>query len=401
MKRFNYRAKDSKTGKIVKGSVQAESERAAGKLLLDQGYMPEKIVDENADGLLSKAKSKVASKDRIIFTRQFATLIGAGLPLSNSLQTVLEQTASKPMKAVIEDLLASVEAGKSLSDACKKHPDVFNNVYQSLVAAGEMSGTLDVALERLANQQEKDAAMLSKIRGAMVYPAIIFLVIIAVLVFMMVAVVPQVKSLYADMGEELPGLTAFLVQLVDFFGHFWWLVLIIIGAIVWGFLSFRKTTTGIKTFATVKLNVPIFKKMFQRLYMSRLARTMEMLLSTGVSMLDSMNISAKATSNVVVEEQVMIAAEKVKAGKPLSEALKGRDYIMPLVPQMASIGEESGKIDEMLGKAATVYENELDELIANISTMIEPILMVVMAGLIGIVIGGTLLPIYSLVSSVK
>ncbi len=401
MKRFNYRAKDSKTGKIVKGSVQAESERAAGKLLLDQGYMPEKIVDENADGLLSKAKSKVPSKDRIIFTRQFATLIGAGLPLSNSLQTILEQTASKPMKAVIEDLLASVEAGKSLSDACKKHPDVFNNVYQSLVAAGEMSGTLDVALERLANQQEKDAAMLSKIRGAMVYPAIIFLVIIAVLVFMMVAVVPQVKSLYADMGQELPGLTAFLVQLVDFFGQFWWLVLIIIGAIVWGFLSFRKTTTGIKTFATVKLNVPIFKKMFQRLYMSRLARTMEMLLSTGVSMLDSMSISAKATSNVVVEEQVMIAAEKVKAGKPLSEALKGRDYILPLVPQMASIGEESGKIDEMLGKAATVYENELDELIANISTMIEPILMVVMAGLIGIVIGGTLLPIYSLVSSVK
>ncbi len=401
MKRFNYKAKEVKTGKIVKGSIQAESERMAGKLLLDQGYMPEKIVDENADGLLSKAKTKVPTKDRIVFTRQFATLIGAGLPLSNSLQTVLEQTSSKPMKAVIEDLLASVEAGKSLSDACKKHPDVFNNVYQSLVAAGEMSGTLDVSLERLANQQEKDAAMLSKIRGAMVYPAIILVVIIAVLVFMMVAVVPQVKSLYSDMGQELPGLTAFLVQLVDFFAAFWWLVLIVLGLIVWGFLNFRKTTTGIRFFATVKLNVPIFKKMFQRLYMSRFARTMEMLLSTGVSMLDSMNISAKAMSNVVVEEQILVAAEKIKSGKALSEALKDRDYILPLVPQMASIGEESGKIDEMLGKAATVYENELDELIANISTMIEPILMVVMAGLIGVVIGGTLLPIYSLVSSVK
>lgn len=401
MKRFNYKAKEVKTGKIVKGSIQAESERAAGKLLLDQGYMPEKIIDENAEGLLSKAKTKVPAKDRIVFTRQFATLIGAGLPLSNSLQTVLEQTSSKPMKAVIEDLLASVEAGKSLSDACKKHPDVFNNVYQSLVAAGEMSGTLDVSLERLANQQEKDAAMLSKIRGAMVYPAIIFLVIIAVLVFMMVAVVPQVKSLYADMGEELPGLTAFLVALVDFFAAFWWLVAIVIGLIIWGFLNFRKTTTGIKFFATVKLNVPVFKKMFQRLYMSRFARTMEMLLSTGVSMLDSMEISAKAASNVVVEEQIMIATDKVKSGKSLSEALKDRDYILPLVPQMASIGEESGKIDEMLGKAATVYENELDELIANISTMIEPILMVVMAALIAVVIGGTLLPIYSLVSSVS
>ena len=176
--------------------------------------------------------------------------------------------------------------------------------------------------------------------------------------------------------------------------------MIVIGLIIWGFLNFRKATTGNKTFATMKLNVPVFKKMFQRLYMSRFARTMEMLLSAGVSMLDAMGISAKAASNVVVEEQIMIAADKVKSGKALSESLKGRDYMLPLVPQMASIGEESGKIDEMLGKAATVYENELDELIANISTMVEPVLMVVMAALIGVVIGGTLLPIYSLVSSV-
>lgn len=400
MKRFNYKAKNAKTGEMVSGAIQAENERMAGKILVEQGYIPEKIVDENKDGIWSKLTNKVTTKDRIVFTRQFATLIGAGLPLSNSLQIVMEQTASKPMRAVVEDLLASIEAGKPLNEACKKHPDVFSNVYVALIAAGEMSGTLDVALERLASQEEKDDAMMSKIRGAMVYPIIILCVIIAVLAFMMIMVVPQVKSLYADMGKPLPGLTLFLVGITDFFAKFWWLVAIVVGLIVWGILNFRKTTSGQKFFATVKLNVPLFKKMFQRLYMVRFARTMEMLLATGVSMLDAMGISAKATSNVVVEEEIMKASEKVKSGKPLSESLEGRSYILPLVPQMSSIGEGSGKIDEMLGKAGSVYEKELDEMIANISTMVEPILMVVMAGLIGVVIGGTLLPIYSLVSSV-
>ncbi len=400
MKRFNYKAKNIKTGEMVKGAIQAENERIAGKLLLEQGYMPEKIVDEDRDSIWSKLTGKVKTKDRIVFTRQFATLIGAGLPLSNSLQIVLEQTASKPMRAVVEDLLASVEAGKPLNEACKKHPEVFNNVYIALIAAGEMSGTLDVALERLATQEEKDEDMMSKIRGAMVYPIIILCVIIAVLVFMMVMVVPQVKSLYVDMGKDLPGLTKFLVALTEFFASFWWLVAIVAGLAIWGLLNFRKTTTGEKFFAKTKLNAPMFGKMFQRLYMVRFSRTMEMLLATGVSMLDAMGISGKATSNVVVEEEIAKASEKVKSGKPLSESLEERDYILPLVPQMSSIGEGSGKIDEMLGKAGSVYEKELDELITNLSKMVEPILMVIMAGLIGVVIGGTLLPIYSLVGSV-
>lgn len=400
MKRFNYKAKNIKTGEMVKGAIQAENERIAGKLLLEQGYMPEKIIDEDRDSIWSKLTGKVKTKDRIVFTRQFATLIGAGLPLSNSLQIVLEQTASKPMRAVVEDLLASVEAGKPLNEACKKHPEVFNNVYIALIAAGEMSGTLDVALERLATQEEKDEDMMSKIRGAMVYPIIILCVIIAVLVFMMVMVVPQVKSLYVDMGKDLPGLTKFLVALTEFFASFWWLVAIVAGLAIWGLLNFRKTTTGEKFFAKTKLNAPMFGKMFQRLYMVRFARTMEMLLATGVSMLDAMGISGKATSNVVVEEEIAKASEKVKSGKPLSESLEERDYILPLVPQMSSIGEGSGKIDEMLGKAGSVYEKELDELITNLSKMVEPILMVIMAGLIGVVIGGTLLPIYSLVGSV-
>lgn len=399
MRRYSYKARESKTNKVVKGTILAENEKSAGKLLVEQGYIPDNIAEEGKDGLLSKIVNRVTSKDRIMFTRQFATLIGAGLPLANSLRTVADQTENKAMKSVIEDVLASVEAGKTLYDALSKYPKIFDNVYLSLVKAGETSGTLDEALVRLADQQEKDAAMLSKIRGAMVYPAIILVVIIAVLAFMMIEIVPQVQGLYEDLGEELPGMTKALVIVSDFFAHFWWLVILIIAGLVWGIMQYRLTPAGKRTFAGFKLHVPMFNDLFLRLYMNRFARTAQMLLATGVSMLDSITISAQATSNVIVEEQLMKAAEQVKGGKPLSEALKDKDYILPLVPQMASIGEQSGKIDDMLGRAAQVYENELDEKINNIATLVEPILMVVMAGIIGIVIGGTLLPIYSLVNS--
>lgn len=401
MRRFNYRAKDKTTGKIVKGSIQADNEQSAGKILLEQGYIPDSISDEGDDKIVTKIVERVRAKDRIVFTRQFSTLIGAGLPLSNSLRTIADQTASKGMKAVVEEVLASAEAGKSLYDSFSKRTDVFNGVYLALIRAGEMSGTLDLALKRLANQEEKDEAMMSKIRGAMVYPAIILIVILAVLTFMMIAVVPQVAALYKDLGKELPMITQSLVNLTNAFGYFWWLFFIMIGVFIGGSIyAVKKTPTGRRVADLFKLKIPIFGKLFGKLYVSRFARTAEMMLATGVPMIDSVKIAIEATNNVVVETEYNKSLDIIKGGKPLSEALKDREYMLPLVPQMASIGEESGKIDEMLGKAAQVYETELEEQINNISTMIEPILMVVMAGLIGIVIGGTLLPIYTLVSSI-
>ncbi|MBQ3465094.1 type II secretion system F family protein [Candidatus Saccharibacteria bacterium] len=400
MKRFNYRAKEKDTGKIVKGSIQAENEQIAGRLLIDQGYVPE-VVTEQGTGLLDK-KNRITTKDRITFTRQMATLIGAGLPLATSLRTVAEQTQNKSMKSIVEEILANVESGKTLHESFSNHPDVFNGVYLALIQAGETSGTLDMALKRLADQEEKDAAMMSRIRGALVYPAIILVVIIAVLAFMMIAVVPQVENLYEDMHQELPGLTQFLVNVTNFFAQFWWLVLIVILGIVGGiYYSVKNTIFGRKAMDTFKIRVPIFGGLFRKLYVSRFARTCEMMLATGVPMLDSVKISIDAVNNTVVEEEFSKSLDIIKGGKPLSESLRDREYMLPLVPQMASIGEESGKIDEMLGKAALVYENELDEQINNISTMIEPILMVIMAGLIGVVVGGTLLPIYSLVNSVN
>ena len=402
MKRFNYKAKDKETGKIIKGSIQADSKRAAGKLLIEQGYIPSTVEEEGANNPLVHIKGRVKAKDRIVFTRQLATLIGAGLPLAASLRTVTDQTQEKGMKEIAEEIIAAVESGKSLYEAFSAHPKIFNGVYLALIRAGETSGTLDIALKRLADQEEKDAAMMSKIKGALVYPAIIFVVIIAVLAFMMIMVVPQVAQLYDDMGEELPALTQFLVNTTNFFGQFWWLItIVVVGAIVGSVYFVKNTHTGRMVMDSFKLHAPIFGKMFQKLYVSRFARTAEMMLATGVPMIDSITISVNAVSNSVVEAEYSKALALIKAGKPLGESLSDLKYMLPLVYQMSSIGEESGKIDEMLGKAAGVYEEELENQINNISTMIEPILMVAMAGMIGVVIGGTLLPIYSLVNSVS
>lgn len=398
MIRYKYKAKDRKTGKIVSGTVQAENEQAAGKILVDQGYVPQRVVAEGG-GLFAKP-DKMSTKQRIVFTRQLATLVGAGLPLSNSLHMIAEQTEDDATRTIVEELTAQIEAGKTLHDAFAKFPEVFNKVYLSLIAAGEASGTLDVSLQRLAAQQEKDANMMSKIRGAMTYPLIVLVVIVAVVAFMMIQVVPQVEGLYRDLKKPLPGITQVMVNISNFFINQWWVILIIIGFLVWFFIQFRRTDTGKKTLAQMKLNMPMVKDLFLRLYNARFARTAQMLLSAGVPMLDSMKIAAEAMNNVILEDQINQAATMVRSGKPLSASLKGREYILPLVPQMAATGEESGRIDEMLGKAAQVYEDELDERLAAISTMIEPILMVLLAIVAGGMVGAILFPIYSIIGEI-
>ena len=398
MKRFSYKAREQETGKVIKGTIQAESERTAGKLLVDRGYIPDMIKEEGG-GILEKF-NKVTTKDRITFTRQFATLVGAGLPISQSLRTVAEQTQSKPMQAVIEEILATVESGKSLSDAFEKHPDIFNNVYRSLVKAGEVSGTLDNSLKRIADQEEKDDKMLSKIKSAMMMPLITLFVIIVVFIYMMLEVVPHVESLYNDMNETLPALTQALVAIKDFIISLWWLVLIIIAVIAVGTMQFLKTQQGIRIKDTVKLNMPMFNGLFRLLYNARFARISQILLATGVAVLDTLHIAGEATANVIMEESIAKAAEEVAGGKTLSVALKDKDYVLPLSYQMAAIGEQSGKMDEMLGKAAQVFEDELDEKIATISALIEPIMMIMLAIVAGLLVGGVLFPIYNLVGSI-
>lgn len=402
MKKFYYEAEDQETKKVVKATVQADTEHAAASTLMQQGMSPLKIkeVDENGS-FLGKITNRITTKDRIVFLRQLSTLIGAGLPLSQSLRTVSEQTQNKRFRDIVTEIVGYVEAGHPLSEAFGKYPDIFDNIVIALVKAGEASGTLDEALKRVATQKEKDAAMMSKIRGAMIYPSIVLVVILGVLTFMLVMVVPQVEKLYDDMDQQLPWLTAMLIGLANFVTQYWWLVIIVLGIAGFFYSQYLKTEPGIKFKDTFKLNVPLFKSMFRKLYMARFTRTAQTLLTTGVPMLDMLGIAAQGVNNTIIAKSITNAASKVKSGKALSDSIKQEDYILVMVPQMIKIGEQSGRIDEMMGKTAQVYEDELDEEIRAISTTIEPVLMVVMALFAGIMVGAILFPIYSLVGKVR
>lgn len=398
MRKFNYEARDKATDTIIKSIVQAESEMAAARVLTEQGFVPLDIkeVDESG-GLFGSLTRRVTTKDKVVFTRQLATLIGAGLPLSQSLRTVLEQTENKKLQEIIQEIIADVEGGRQLSDSFGKHPEIFDKIYLSLVTAGEASGTLDQALKRVASQQEKDAAMVSKIRGAMTYPAIVLAVIMGVMLFMLLVVVPQVEKLYSDMHKTLPFLTAALIAVAKFTASFWWAELILLVGVIYFTRQYAKTGPGTRAFDTLKLNMPFVGSMFRKLYMARFTRTGQTLLATGVPMLDMLDITATGVNNTIIEASIRRTAEKVKGGRALSVSLSREDYILPMVPQMIKIGEQSGKIDEMMGKTAQVYEDELDEEIRNISTAIEPVLMVVLAIVAGGMVAAILFPIYSLV----
>ena len=402
MKKYNYEARDSASNKIVKSVVQADSENAAAKLLMAQGFVPLKIeLQDDKTNFFARFSGRITTKDKVVFTRQLATLIGAGLPLAQSLRTVQEQTTNKRMQEIVQEIISDVEGGKSLSDSFAKHPEAFNKVYVALVSAGETSGTMDDSLKRLAAQQEKDAAMMSKIRGAMMYPSIVLVVIILVIGFMLFTVVPQVEGLYRDLNKGLPFVTLMMIKMANFFSSLWWLV--ILAMIIGGYFlaQYLKTEQGIRTKDIFKLNVPLFKGMFRKMYMARFARTGQVLLRTGVPMLDMLRITSDAVNNVIISESILRASDKVKGGKALSASLSNEDYFLAMVPQMIKIGEQSGKIDEMMGKTAQVYEDELDEEIRALSTAIEPVLMVFLAIVAGTMVAAILLPIYSLVGNIN
>lgn len=395
---FQYTAKTS-DGKQAKGLVEAETEGSAAKLIIARGLTPLEIrLKGQSGGIFAKFSNRISTKDKIIFTRQMSTLINAGLPLTQSLRTVAEQTSSKSLAVVINQVVGSVEGGTSLAESLQKHPTVFSDVYIALVAAGESSGTLDQALERIANQQEKDAEMLSKVRGALVYPAIVVAVITGVVVFLLTTVVPQIELIYKDFDAELPFLTAILITLAKLLTKFWWLLIIILFLAFFFLRKWFKTKEGGAVADKIKLKVPLFGDLFIKLYMARFCRTGQTLMASGVPMLEMLRITSRAVDNVHVESAINRASEKVKGGKGLSLALKNEEVFLSLVPQMIKIGEQSGAIDKMMDKAATYYENELDNKIKAISTTIEPVLMVVLAIVVGGIVGAILVPVYSLAS---
>ncbi len=395
---YNYEARDPATGRKIKAEVQADSEQAAAKIIHDQGFSPIDIsLSGGGQAGLSGFLHKVKMKDRILFSRQLSTLVNAGLPLVQSLRSVAAQTRSKPFKIVIGQIITDVEAGSALSAAMATHPKIFNEVYISLIAAGEASGTLDAALERLSIQQEKDAEILSKVRGAMVYPIIVLLVMALVMGFMLVKVLPQVEILYKSLpGATLPLVTRLLLGLSHLLIKYWWVFIIVLGfGVVFG-SRWARTIGGKRVFDRIKMRVWPVAPLFMKLYMARFARTGQTLVASGVPLIQMLEITSNAIANVHIEESLRKAIEKVKGGEALSDSLKGDPNFLDLVPDMLKIGEQSGAIEQMMAKVADYYEKEVDTQIKTVSTLIEPLLMVILGVFAFIIVAAVLLPIYGL-----
>lgn len=396
---FSYTARDGKTGEKVRAEVQAENQQAAAKLIRGEGLAPLDIQLKNKTGNnpISKFMNRVTPKDRILFARQLSTLINAGLPLVQSLRSVNDQTQSKPLQVIISHIIADVEAGSTLSAALGRHPAVFNQIFVSLISAGEASGTLDKALERIAFQQEKDAEILSKVRGAMAYPAIVVVVMIAVVGFMVVKVLPQVEGIYEGLGNvSLPITTRVLLFISHFVIDFWWVVIIILVAMVFLTTKWARTGPGKLVIDKWKMHLWPVGPLFMKMYMARFARTGTTLVSSGVPLLQVLDITAHSINNVHVENALIKAEEKVKGGKALSTAIENDPNFLQLVPKMLRIGEQSGQIEEMLSKIAEYYEKEVDNQIKTISTIIEPVMMVLLGVIAFILVSAILLPIYGL-----
>ncbi len=399
MLNFRYTARDPATGQYIKSDVQAENEQSAAKLIRKEGFVPIDIslAEKSTSGILSKRLNKVRTKDKVLFSRQLSTLINAGLPLVQSLRNVNAQTTSKPLKVVVNKVISDVEAGATLSVAMGKHPAVFNQVYISLIAAGEASGTLDKALERLAIQQEKDADLISKVRGALVYPLIVVAVMMGVLTFMMVKVLPQVEVLYAGLpGAELPLITKVLLAVSNFVVHFWWVVLAVLGFMAFATTRWARTLGGKQVIDKAKMKLWPVGPLFVKMYMARFARTGTTLVSSGVPLIQMLDITADSVNNVHVEDSIHKAAEKVKGGKALSDSLQNDPNFLELVPNMIRIGEQSGSLEQMLAKSADYYEKEVDDQVKAISTIIEPVLMVVLGVVAFVIVAAVLLPVYGL-----
>lgn len=392
---FDYEARNPSTGQKIKAQVQADSERSAAKLLQEQGLAPLSIKAQESSNERSYKKIKV--KDKVLLARQLSTLVNAGLPVVQSLRSVQKQSPNKVLKLALEDIVASVEGGKSLADSLKKYPQIFNAVFVSMIAAGEASGTLDTTLDRLAIQQEKDAEVLSKIRGAMIYPLVVVFIMIAVLGFMLVGVLPQVKSLYEGLGAgQMPLITRILLWCSDVVIKFWWLLaILIIGLGVFGRRWF-KSPAGKRYADMLKLKLKPINRLFMKVYMARFARTGATLVASGVPLIQTLQITGDAVNNSYVQESINHAAEQVKGGKSLADSLQGDPYFLELVPNMLKIGEQSGAIEQMMSKTADYYEKEVDTEIKNISTIIEPALMVILGIVALIIVVAVLLPIYGL-----
>lgn len=388
---FAYSARD-KSGHIQKGNVFAGDRAAASASLAAKGLTPI-LVKEVADakrgdgGILGKlGANKVSMQDKVIFTRQFATMINAGVPIAQSLTILRDQSQSKKLKSVVADVAKQVEGGATLSNAMTPYPEVFSPIYVNMVKAGETGGILDQVLDRLATQQEKDAEIVSKLRSALIYPGVITTATVSAFFFLMTVIVPKLGSIFDSLGASLPIYTKIMLGISHFMVHDWYFLIGGTVAAVVIFVRWHKTPVGKHTTDRLLLKAPIFGPIVMKVNVARFARTFGSLMASGISVLDAINATRLALSNSIYQDELAIVAQQVKNGKPMSDHIKQSKIFPAIVGQMLAVGEETGQMDVVLLKLADFYEKEVDTVVAGLSSIIEPILIIVLGGMVGFIV---------------
>lgn len=399
MKKFRYKAKD-RLGKTVTGLVEAVDERRAVTTLRERGLVTFSLSSIQVNifySIFSKFFRRITLSDVATFTRQLSSMITAGLTLDAALAVLRDQTPLG-LNVVIDDILKNIEGGSTLADAMAKHPNVFNRIYVALIRTGETAGVLDTVLVRLADNLEKQREFRSKVKGAMIYPIIIIIGMMVVATVMMIFVVPKLMSLYEEFQAELPLPTLILMKISQFFVSFWWLGLIILVGAIIVFNNFRKTPFGRKRIDGIILRLPIFGKLQSQIVLTEVTRTLGLLVGAGVSIIEALNITANASGNAVFEERLNSSSKQVEKGLSLAGVLSGYEEFPPIVPQMISIGEETGKMDDVLNKLSHYFEQESEQMVKGLTTAIEPLIMIVLGIGVGFLIIAIILPIYNLTS---
>lgn len=400
---FTYTA--TKDNKPINGSIEAVSKEAVIALLSKQNVHVLLVKEEsNKLDFLHKRGGKVKQKDLVIFTRQLSTMISAGVPLVRSLATLQAQTDNQYFAKVIANLSKDIEGGSSLYDALAKHPAVFNDIYVNMVRAGEAGGILDEILKRLASQVEKDATIRKKIKSASAYPVAIFSITIVAFFGIMIFVIPKLGEILKDLGgpdAKLPIYTQILLNFSTFIQSNAIVLIATIGISVFFLRRYIKTPKGKYRLHSILLRLPILKTVITKIAIARFARTFASLMSAGVTVLDALEVTGSAIGNKVIEADLKEAAKQVRNGKQLSEPLAASPYFPPIVSQMLAIGEETGQTDTILLKVADFYEEEVDALIDGLSSLIEPAMIIVLGGMVGLIAASVMGPIASLSQNVS
>ncbi|MFO7807332.1 MAG: type II secretion system F family protein [Candidatus Moraniibacteriota bacterium] len=399
--KYKYVAVDE-NGNKQEGYVKAESRRSALSVLKNAGLKVRKLENETSMPLLDSITGifqKVKAKDFVIFSRQLATLIDSNVPLLKALSSMSLQTENKFLALKIQVIMADVEGGASLSEALKKHKDTFSDFYVNMVKAGEVSGNLQGTLNDLADNIEKNYDLTSKLKGAMYYPAFIFSTMIVVGFLMMAFVIPELLEILKDTDATLPLQTIILIKTSDFFAEYWWAIGVVLIGAAFGLSYYLKTDDGKREFDQIVLKVPIINKILKNIYVARFAENLTSLLKSGLTINMALMITADVVGNDVYKRIIIEATDNIKKGGNIADTFGKYDLFPPMVVQMLQVGESTGKIDYSLSKITDFYIKESDNLVKNFSSLIEPIIMIILAIGVGILVSAILLPIYQVATN--